>query len=74
MCTEVSPDEFVVCDVAIRDVRAALAEFGSVEIGRVPFEGSLVRNLDATRRTEFRRVLADALAPHRGSFGGSLLG
>ena len=71
MCTEASPDEFVVCDVAIRDVRAALAVFGSVEIAHVPSEGNLVRNLDAARRAELRRALSEALAPHGGIVDGS---
>ena len=67
MCTERSPDEVVVCDVAIADVRAALAPVPGVRVTHLPYEGNLVVNAQAEQREAFRTRLAAALAPHGGS-------
>ena len=66
MCTERTPDAIVVCDVAIDDVRAAMAPLGNVEITHLPYEGNLVAIPDSTHRDEFRAVLAGAIAKHGG--------
>ena len=67
MCTERTPDAIVVCDVAIDDVRTAMATLGNVEITHLPYEGNLVANADLANRDEFRAALAGAIAKHGGS-------
>jgi hypothetical protein len=70
MCTERDADTVMVCDVAIGDVRAALAGLPATFM-HVDYEGTLVVSSDPAARGEFRRRVNAALAPHGGRLDGS---
>jgi len=69
MCTEHTPAQVVVCDVAIAGVREALAEVPGVTFTHLPYEGTRVA-LDDGDVDAFRDRLHAALTP----FGGGLTG
>lgn len=64
MCTEHDENAVTVCDVAIDDVRTALACLSNVEITQVAYVGNRVVNEDPTQVREFRARLGGALARH----------
>ncbi len=71
MCTEQTPVQILVCDVAISGVREALAELPGVTFTHLPYEGTRVAlSGDVTSPEAFRGQLHEALAP----FGGGLSG
>lgn len=72
MCTERSPDEIVVCDVAIADVRGRLADLVGVSFVHLPYEGTLVANAAGADTIEFRRRLNDAIVGHGGGLSGNV--
>ena len=61
MCTENGPADVTVCDVALADVRAALAGL-DVRFEHRPYEGTRVLGLDVADRPR----LDAALRPHGG--------
>jgi hypothetical protein len=65
MCTEQSPVQVVVCDVAISGVRQALAVLPGVMFTHLPYEGTSVA-LDDGDTAEFRTRLHEALTPYGG--------
>ena len=67
MCTSNAPDEVVVCDVALPDVRRLVGSLPGVRLTHLPYEGTCVENLGGTGTAEFRSALSEALAPHGGS-------
>lgn len=66
MCTEHDENAVVVCDVAIADVRHALAALANIEIAPIPYEGTRVVNHDPSQLREFRARLSAAIAQHGG--------
>ena len=69
MCTEKSPNEIVVCDVAIPDVRAALGGLAQVTFVHRPYEGTLVVNSDPAASDAFGAMVRHAIARHNGQAG-----
>lgn len=67
MCTEHGPADVTVCDVALPDVRAALAGL-DVAYEHRPYEGTRVIG-DGTAVAAFRDRLDGALRPHGGGLG-----
>lgn len=65
MCTEQTPTQVVVCDVAIAGVREALAVVPGVTFTHLPYEGTRVA-LDEGDPVEFRATLHRALVPYGG--------
>ncbi len=65
MCTEQTPVQVVVCDVAIAGVREALAVMPGVTFTHLPYEGTSVV-LDDGDTGEFRTRLHEALTPYGG--------
>ena len=63
MCTENGPADVTVCDVALADVRTALAGL-DVTFEHKPYEGTRVVGSEAVG--EFRTRLDAALRPHGG--------
>ncbi|MCW2777764.1 MAG: hypothetical protein JWN17_1489 [Frankiales bacterium] len=63
MCTEHGPADVTVCDVALPDVRTALAGL-DVTFEHRPYEGTRVVGADSV--TQFRERLDAALRPHGG--------
>jgi hypothetical protein len=65
MCTSHAPDNVVVCDVALPDVRRLVGVLPGVTLTHLPYEGTRV---EATGDVEvFRAALNEAIAPHGGS-------
>ena len=64
MCTEHGPADVTVCDVALDDVRTALAGL-EVDFEHRPYEGTRVVGPDA-QTAAFRERLDAALRPHGG--------
>lgn len=72
MCTEQTPVQVVVCDVAIPGVRAALGELAGVTFTHLPYEGTRVSlEGDMTSPEEFRWRLHEALTPYGGGLSAS---
>lgn len=67
MCTSKAPNEVVVCDVALPEVKRLVGSLEGVQLTHLPNEGTRVENLGATGTAEFRSALSEALAPHGGS-------
>lgn len=63
MCTENAPTDVTVCDVALPDVKAALAGL-PVTFEHLPYEGTRV--VGALDPGVFRPLLDGALRPHGG--------
>lgn len=66
MCTEHGPADVVVCDVALADVRTALAGL-DVSFEHLPYEGTRV--VGPADPAVFRARLDAALRPHGGGLG-----
>lgn len=67
MCTENSPDDITVCDIAITSVRDAFSDGDGVTFAEAPGGGTRVANTNPSERERFRRRLDAAIAPHGGS-------
>ena len=70
MCTSVAPQEVVVCDVSLPDVRRLVACLPGVSLTHLPYEGTRVESSGDVPVGEFRAALSQALAPHGGSLPG----
>lgn len=62
MCTEMSANEYHVCDVALPDVKAALQSIGSVEFVHRPYEATIVSNADPAVTGTFKLLVQEAIA------------
>lgn len=62
MCTEMSANEFHVCDVALPDVRSALDGIDSVEFVHRPYEATIVSNADPAVTGTFKLLVQEAIA------------
>lgn len=67
MCTSKAPDEVIVCDVAMTDVRRLVGVLPGVELTHLPYEGTRVQSAGLVPVEVFRGALSAALAPHGGS-------
>jgi hypothetical protein len=67
MCTSHAPDEVVVCDVALADVREQVGTLPGVTLTHLPYEGTRVQSAGAVPVEVFRQAISDAIAPHGGS-------
>ena len=67
MCTARGPEEVVVCDVALADVRRVVAHLEGVTLTHLPYEGTQVVSAGAVPTEVFRAALNEAIAPHGGS-------
>lgn len=66
MCTDRAPDEVVVCDVALADVRRLAGALPGVELTHLPYEGTRVANTGSTPTATFRAAVHDAISRHGG--------
>ena len=66
MCTQTSPNEFAVCDVALPDVKAAVRELDSVRFVHRPYEATLVINDDPDTTAAFTPSVKAAIALQNG--------
>jgi len=67
MCTENSPDDITVCDIAITSVRDVFSDKDGVTFEEAPGGGTRVSNTQPAERDRFRFRLGAAIAPHGGS-------
>ncbi|MDP3711331.1 MAG: hypothetical protein Q8R60_02450 [Mycobacteriales bacterium] len=67
MCTDRAPDEVVVCDVALPDVRALAGTLPGVVLTHLPHEGTRVENLGGTDTAAFRAAVQTAISRHGGA-------
>lgn len=67
MCTSKAPDEVVVCDVALPDVRRLVGALSGVELTHLPYEGTAVRSTGEVPVVVFRAAINEAIAPHGGA-------
>lgn len=74
MCTEHDAHEVTVCDVAMADVREALAGIPQVSFTPVPFQGTRVTSNHPGSLQQFRARLSAALARHGGALPGPVPG
>lgn len=71
VCTEHSPNEFTVCDVALADVKSAVSQMESVRFVHKPYEGTLVVNDSAESSSRFTEGVLAAIAKQVSSAGPS---
>lgn len=71
VCTEHSPNEFTVCDVALPDVKSAVGQMESVRFVHKPYEGTLVVNDSAGSSSRFTEGILTAIAKQAASAGPS---
>lgn len=67
MCTDNAPDEVVVCDVALPDIRRLVGVLPGVELTHLPYEGTRVANTGDTPTATFRSAVHDAISRHGGA-------
>lgn len=67
MCTDRSPDEVVVCDVALPDVRSLAGTLPGVVLTHLPYEGTRVENTGGTDTEAFRAAVRTAISRHGGA-------
>ena len=67
MCTSHAPENVVVCDVALADVRSLVGTLPGVTLTHLPYEGTRVESAGDVPVGQFRAALAEAIAPHGGS-------
>lgn len=67
MCTQDSPDEVTVCDVAIAAVRSELADMPAISFDHRPHEGTRITNAEPSQSAHFLQRIGDAIAPHGGA-------
>lgn len=70
MCTSHGPDEVIVCDVALPDVRRIVGTLAGVALTHLPYEGTRVANSGETATVAFRAALVEAITPHGGALTG----
>jgi hypothetical protein len=67
MCTSHAPENVVVCDVALADVREQVGTLPGVTLTHLPYEGTRVESAGEVPVAVFRSALNAAIAPHGGS-------
>jgi hypothetical protein len=67
MCTSHAPENVVVCDVALPDIKRLVGALPGVTLTHLPYEGTRVFSSGSVPVAEFRVALAEAIAPHGGS-------
>ena len=67
MCTSHAPENVVVCDVALADVREQVGMLPGVTLTHLPYEGTRVESSGEVPVAVFREALNTAIAPHGGS-------
>ena len=67
MCTSHAPENVVVCDVALADVKEQVGTLPGVTLTHLPYEGTRVESSGEVPVDVFRQALSDAIAPHGGS-------
>ena len=66
MCTSHAPENVVVCDVALPDVRELVGTLPGVTLTHLPYEGTRVQSDGTVEGELFRGALNAAIAPHGG--------
>lgn len=67
MCTSHAPENVVVCDVALPDVRRLVGVLPGVELTHLPFEGTRVQSTGDVPVEVFRAAVNEAISLHGGS-------
>jgi hypothetical protein len=67
VCTSRAPEEVVVCDVALPDVRRVVGALDGVTLTHLPYEGTRVASSGAVPVEVFRAAVNEAIAPHGGA-------
>ena len=67
MCTSHAPENVVVCDVALADVKERVGTLPGVTLTHLPYEGTRVESAGDVPVEVFRSALSAAIAPHGGS-------
>ena len=67
MCTSHAPENVVVCDVALADVKQQVGSLPGVTLTHLPYEGTRVESTGEVPVDVFRDALRTAIAPHGGS-------
>jgi hypothetical protein len=63
MCTSHAPENVVVCDVALADVREQVGTLPGVTLTHLPYEGTRVESAGEVPVAVFRRPYNAAIAP-----------
>jgi len=67
VCTSHAPENVVVCDVAVADVREIVAALPGVTLTHLPFEGTRVESDGSVPVEVFRGAVNEAIGKHGGS-------
>lgn len=67
MCTSHAPENVVVCDVALGDVKELVGTLPGVTLTHLPYEGTRVESCGEVPVEVFRQAIATAIAPHGGA-------
>ena len=66
MCTSKGPEEVVVCDVALPDVRRIAGSLPGVTLTHLPYEGTRVESAGEVPVEAFRAAVHEAISLHGG--------
>jgi len=67
MCTSHAPENVVVCDVALPDVRELVGALPGVTLTHLPYEGTRVESDGSVPVEVFRGAVNEAIGKHGGS-------
>jgi hypothetical protein len=67
MCTSHAPENVVVCDVALPDIKELVGTLPGVTLTHLPYEGTRVTSAGEVPVEVFRSGLSEAIAPHGGN-------
>lgn len=67
MCTSHAPENVVVCDVALPDIKELVGTLPGVTLTHLPYEGTRVESDGSVPVEEFRGAIRTAIAPHGGN-------
>ena len=67
MCTSHTPENVVVCDVALADVKRLAGALPGVTLTHLPYEGTRVESIGEVPVEVFRAAVNEAIAAHGGS-------
>ena len=66
MCTSHAPENVVVCDVALADVRRIAGSLPGVTLTHLPYEGTRVESAGEVPVEVFRAAVHEAISLHGG--------
>ena len=67
VCTSHAPENVVVCDVALPDVKELVGSLPGVTLTHLPYEGTRVESDGSVPVQVFRAAVSEAIALHGGS-------